>query len=48
MEILLVTTNWELVDPRPPYPPAWETLDDVWDHPIWAAGRHWPRAICCI
>lgn len=37
MEIVLATTNWELVDPRPPYPPAWETLADVWDYPIWAA-----------
>ena len=37
MEILLATPNWELVDPRPPYPTAWETLADVWDYPIWAA-----------
>jgi len=37
MEILLSTPNWELVDPRPPYPPAWDTLDDVWDYSIWAA-----------
>jgi hypothetical protein len=37
MQILLSTPNWQLVDPRPPYPPAWETLDDVWDEPIWAA-----------
>lgn len=37
LEILLATRQWELVDPRPPYPPAWEALDDVWDEPIWAA-----------
>ncbi|HWE64854.1 MAG TPA: PIN domain-containing protein [Chloroflexota bacterium] len=37
MEILLSTPNWELVDPRPPYPPVWESLDDIWDYPIWAA-----------
>lgn len=36
MEILLTTPNWELVDPRPPYPTAWETLTDIWDYPIWA------------
>jgi hypothetical protein len=28
---------FELVAPLPPYPPAWETLRDVWDQPIWAA-----------
>lgn len=37
MEILLATPNWVLVDPRPPYPTAWETLADAWDYPIWAA-----------
>ena len=37
MEILLATPNWEIVDPRPPYPPAWESLADIWDYPIWAA-----------
>jgi len=37
LEILLTTRHWELVDPRPPYSPAWEALDDVWDEPIWAA-----------
>ena len=30
---------FELVDPRPPYPPAWETLTDEWDIPIWAAAK---------
>lgn len=35
MSVLLPT--FELVAPLPPYPPAWETLQDVWDHPIWAA-----------
>ncbi len=33
----LLITSFELVDPRPPYPPAWPTLTDDWDHPIWAA-----------
>lgn len=37
MEIMLATPHWELVDPRPPYPPAWESLGDVWDEPVWAA-----------
>jgi hypothetical protein len=31
--------SFELVTPLPPYPPAWETLTDVWDHPIWAAAK---------
>ena len=35
MEILLAT--FELVNPRPPYSTPWETLDDHWDIPIWAA-----------
>jgi len=35
MEILLPT--FELVAPLPPYPPAWPSLADVHDHPIWAA-----------
>lgn len=35
MELLLPT--FELVAPLPPYPPAWDTLRDVWDQPIWAA-----------
>lgn len=35
MELLLET--FEFVDPRPPYPPPWETLTDLWDVPIWAA-----------
>jgi hypothetical protein len=37
LELLLTTPQWELVDPRPPYPPAWPSLDDVWDEPVWAA-----------
>ena len=37
MEILLAT--FELVAPLPPYPTAWETLRDPWDHPIWAAAK---------
>ncbi|HKV83741.1 MAG TPA: PIN domain-containing protein [Ktedonobacterales bacterium] len=37
MEILL--TTFKLVDPLPPYPPAWAALDDEWDMPIWAAAR---------
>jgi hypothetical protein len=30
---------FEVATPLPPYPPAWETLTDVWDHPIWAAAK---------
>lgn len=37
MEILL--PSFELVPALPPYPPAWETLSDRWDHPIWAAAK---------
>jgi hypothetical protein len=37
METLL--PSFELVDPRPPYPPAWEELTDVWDQPVWAAAK---------
>ncbi len=35
MEILLPT--FELVAPLPPYPPAWPSLADVYNYPIWAA-----------
>jgi hypothetical protein len=35
MSLLLAT--FDLVNPLPPYPPPWETLTDVWDHPIYAA-----------
>jgi len=35
MELLLPT--FELVAPVPPSPPAWPTLTDVHDEPIWAA-----------
>ena len=27
---------FELVNPMPPWPSAWETLSDEWDHPLWA------------
>lgn len=37
MQLLLPV--FELVTPLPPYPLAWETLTDVWDHPIWAAAK---------
>ena len=37
MEILFAT--FTLVHPEPPYPPAWPTLRDVWDLPIWAAAK---------
>ena len=36
MMVLLLGT-FELVDPTPPYPAAWEALSDEGDHPIWAA-----------
>ncbi len=35
MEIMLPV--FEVITPLPPYPPAWETLTDRWDEPIWAA-----------
>lgn len=34
-----LVASFELVNPRPPYPPAWERLADLWDHPIWAAAK---------
>ncbi|HET8629574.1 MAG TPA: PIN domain-containing protein [Thermomicrobiales bacterium] len=37
MEVLLST--FTLVAPEPPYPDAWPTLRDPWDHPIWAAAK---------
>ena len=37
MEWLL--PSFELVNPLSPYPPAWESLSDAWDHPIWAAAK---------
>ena len=27
---------FDLVNPLPLYPPAWESLTDKWDHPVWA------------
>lgn len=37
MELLFAT--FELVHPLPLYPPAWESLADAWDQPIWAAAK---------
>ncbi|HET8627179.1 MAG TPA: hypothetical protein VFL91_07160, partial [Thermomicrobiales bacterium] len=37
MEILLPV--FTLVNPLPPYPSAWPTLTDTWDHPVWAAAK---------
>lgn len=31
--------SFELVAPVPPYPAPWDSLNDVWDHPIWAAAK---------
>ena len=31
--------SFEVVTPLRPYPPAWETLTDRWDEPIWAAAK---------
>lgn len=31
--------SFELINPLPPYPPAWEQLMDVWDRPVWAAAK---------
>ncbi|HEX5505481.1 MAG TPA: PIN domain-containing protein [Thermomicrobiales bacterium] len=33
----LLSPVFETVNPRPPYPPAWENFPDPGDHPIWAA-----------
>jgi len=33
----LLLGAFEVVNPRPPYPEAWEHLTDADDHPIWAA-----------
>ncbi len=33
----LLLSAFEVANPRPPYPPAWDTLTDADDHPIWAA-----------
>ena len=35
----LLFATFELVHPEPPYPPAWESLTDTWDRPIWAAAK---------
>ncbi|GAC1325719.1 MAG: hypothetical protein NVSMB22_15880 [Chloroflexota bacterium] len=35
MAVLL--PSFELVNPLPPYPDAWEGFPDRWDHPVWAA-----------
>lgn len=32
-------TTFETVAPIPPYPLAWEQLQDAWDWPIWAAAK---------
>ena len=37
MQWLLPT--FEVISPVPPYPPAWDSLTDIWDHPIWAAAK---------
>jgi hypothetical protein len=33
----LLLSAFEVVNPRPPYPPVWEGLSDLDDYPIWAA-----------
>ena len=43
MQWLLPT--FELVNPLPPYPPVWEQLADVWDHPVWAPHRSAARSM---
>jgi hypothetical protein len=32
-------TTFELVAPLPPYPVAWEQLQDIGDWPVWAAAK---------
>jgi hypothetical protein len=33
----LLLSAFDIVNPRPPYPLAWDALQDANDHPIWAA-----------
>ena len=33
----LLLAAFDVVNPRPPYPVAWEQLTDADDHPVWAA-----------
>ena len=33
----LLLAAFEVVNPQPPYPVAWEQLTDLDDHPVWAA-----------
>jgi len=33
----LLLAAFEVVNPRPPYPEAWQQLSDIDDYPIWAA-----------
>ena len=33
----LLLSAFDVVNPRPPYPLAWDTLKDPDDHPVWAA-----------
>ncbi len=33
----LLLNAFEVVNPRPPYPEAWDHLADLDDHPVWAA-----------
>ena len=35
----LLTPVFATVDPKPPYPAAWQGLTDPWDVPIWAAAK---------
>jgi hypothetical protein len=37
--LMALLPAFPLVHPLPPYPPAWDTLADVADHPIWAAAK---------
>jgi hypothetical protein len=32
-------SSFEVVNPLPPYPPAWEQVADVWVHSVWAAAK---------
>lgn len=34
-----LSSTFEVVNPVPPYPPAWEGFTDMWDHPVWAAAK---------
>ena len=39
MMMTFLLTIFEFVAPVPPYPVAWEQLQEVWGWPLWAAAK---------